>query len=519
MQTPSDSTSTGDDSITDGGGIGTRSFLRHSASSFFTFPVLCVFMLGGFIFRFCKFQFAEPDIWWHLRNARYLVQYHSFPRVDTYSLGAAGAVWLPHEWLSEVPFYLGFRAMGLQGIFTVYFVLVFLIFAGVYYLACRAGADCKDATVVTCLAILAGGVSIGPRMLLFGWLCMVALLILLDRFRCSGKGLWLLPPLFCIWINLHGSWVFGMVALLIAVASGLVEGQWGMVEARRWSPAELKKLLAVFVASVAALFVNPFGYRLPLYPFDLFFRQSSNLQHIEEWQPVDFNLNQGRLGMIMILALFAAALFSRRRWKLSDVILAAFALWFALTRVRLLFLAGIVLPSLLAPSLRLFTPYDREIDKPWLNAAIMMALIGSLVYFFPSQASLAEQVSAGYPTAAVEFMQKEHVNGRIFNSYGWGGYMEWMAPDLKPFIDGRADIFVYNGTFDEYGEVSKLKAPFRVLDKYGIEYVLFNQDSPVSYLLDHSPAWHVIYSDKVAVLYQRGLGGTTTVKQGGTDSK
>ena len=93
------------------------------------------------------------------------------------------------------------------------------------------------------LAVLLGVVSIGPRMLLFGWLCMVGLLIVLDHFRETGKGLWMLPPLFALWINFHGSWIFGMVVLVVTIAAGLVRGEWGLIVARRWSPAEFKKLL------------------------------------------------------------------------------------------------------------------------------------------------------------------------------------------------------------------------------------------------------------------------------------
>ena len=56
-----------------------------------------------------------------------------------------------------------------------------------------------------------------------------------------------------------------------------------------------------------------------------------------------------------------------------------------------------------------------------------------------------------YPTAALEFMQRQHLNGRIFNQDRWGGYMEWVTPDIaSPIIDGRTDIFVENGTFDDY---------------------------------------------------------------------
>jgi hypothetical protein len=112
-------------------------------------------------------------------------------------------------------------------------------------------------------------------------------------------------------------------------------------------------------------------------------------------------------------------------------------------------------------------------------------------------------VDEEYPTAALEFMQRQHLNGRIFNQYGWGGYMEWNASELRPFIDGRADIFVYNGTFDDYFKAVSIQTPFEVLDKYRIDYVLLVPRRPLTYLLEHSPAWRTIYTDKVAVLLER----------------
>ncbi|MFZ0311374.1 MAG: hypothetical protein WAL85_01585 [Candidatus Korobacteraceae bacterium] len=473
------------------------------AADVFSFPVMCMFLLAAVIFGFSVKQIAEPDIWWHLRNAAYLFQHHSFPAVDTYSFGAAGSPWLDHEWLSEIPFFLGFKAMGLQGVLAVYFAVLLLIYIGVYYRSCRAGADCKDATVATLVAISLGVVSIGPRVLLFGWLCMVGLLLVMDSFQRTGKGLWLLPPLFALWINLHGSWVFGLVVLALTIASGLVEGEWGLVVARRWTAGELKKLLLVFAASLAALFVNPFGYRLVLYPFDLLFRQPGNMQYVEEWQSVDFSTGNGKLALIVILALLAGALFSPRRWKLDEVLLTAFALWAALSHGRFLFFAGLILIPILAPRLTLFPPYERELDKPWLNAGIMAAILGALIFFFPSTAQLQEKVEETYPRAALEFMQRKHLNGRIFNQYTWGGYMEWNAPTLRPFIDGRADLFVHNGTFSDYGKAMLIQGPFEILDKYKIDYVLLPPTQSLTYLLEHSTGWHATYSDKVAVLLER----------------
>jgi hypothetical protein len=482
------------------------------AASVFSFPVMCMFLLVAVIFGYSARGIAESDIWWHLRNARTLLQFHSFPRIDTYSFSAAGSPWMNFEWLSEVPFFLGFKAMGLQGLLTVYFAVLVLIYVGVYYRSCRAGADCKDAVVATLGGICLAGVSLAPRMLLFGWLCMVGLLLVLDRFRRTGKGLWLLPPLFALWINLHGSWVFGMVVLALTIASGLVEGEWGLVVARRWTPAELKKLLLALAASLAALFVNPFGYKLVLYPYTLLLRQQGVMQYIEEWQPVDFSAVNGKLALVLIFALLVAALFSRRPWRLDEVLLTAFALWAALSHVRFLFFAGLILVPILAPRLKLFPPYERELDKPWLNAAIMAAIVGTMIFFFPSAAQLQQKVDEEYPRAALEFMQRQHLSGRIFNQYKWGGYMEWHAPELKPFVDGRADIFVYNGVFEDFLRATALKHSLEILDKYKIDYVFLQPNQPLDYLLEHSPAWHPIYSDKVAVLFERtpASGATAT---------
>ena len=471
--------------------------------SVFSFPVMCMVLLTAMIFAFCVKNFAEPDIWWHLRNAEYLFQHRSFPNTDTYSFTATGSPRLNYEWLSEIPFYLAFKAGGLQGILLVYFGVLVLIYTGIYYLSCRAGADCKDATLGTMLAIFLGVVSIGPRVLLFGWLCMVALLIVLDRFEQTGKGIWLLPPLFALWSNLHGSWVFGLVVLVISLVCGLVEGEWGSVVAHRWTPVDLRKLLLAVAASVVALFVNPFGYRLVFYPFDFLFRQQSNMRYITEWQSTDFSTGDGKLAMVVILCLIAAALFSRRRWRLDHVVLSAFALWAGLSHARFLFFTGLIVVPILVPELTLFPPYERQLDKPWLNAIIMSVIFVCLIVFFPSQAQLQRSVDVEYPRVALEFMRREHIRGKIFNQYFWGGYMEWNAPELMPFIDGRADIFVYNGVLDDHRRITTMDKPLEILDKYGIEYALLQPSRPLTYLLEHDSGWRSIYSDKVAVLLER----------------
>jgi hypothetical protein len=469
----------------------------------FSFPVMSMSLLIAVIFHYSIRGIDESDIWWHLRDARSLLHNHVFLRSDTYSFTAAGSPWINFEWLSEIPYYLAYQTAGLKGLLAVYFVVLSLIYIAVYYRTCRAGADCKDGAIATLAAICLGGVSMAPRMLLFGWLCLMGLLLILDRYKQTGRGLWLMPPLFLLWINFHGSWIFGFVVLGATMVSGLVEGEWGRVVAQRWSRSQLKQLLLYSCLSVAALFVNPFGYKLVLYPFDLLFRQQGVMQYIEEWQPVDFSTMNGKLALALILILLATTLFSRRRWQLDETLLTVFALWTALSHARFMFFAGLIMAPVLGPSLKLFPPYERELDKPWLNAAIIAAVLAGMLYLYPSQAELQAKVDETYPRAALAYMQQHDLNGRIFNRYGWGGYMEWFAPELKPGIDGRADIFVYKGIFMDFLNAMAVQEPLEILDKYQIDYVLVQPKQPFTYVLEHSPGWRVIYSDNIAELFER----------------
>jgi hypothetical protein len=49
---------------------------------------------------------ADPDIWWHLRNAQMLVQSGHFIHHDTWTFTVAGQPWINFEWLAELPFYI-----------------------------------------------------------------------------------------------------------------------------------------------------------------------------------------------------------------------------------------------------------------------------------------------------------------------------------------------------------------------------------------------------------------------------
>ena len=284
----------------------------------FSFLTMLTFLLVTLQFVMTRGSIADPDIWWHLRNAEYLFQNHQLPRQDLYSFTVSGAPWINHEWLAEVPYYLAWRAWGLAGINAVTLLVIELIFLGLLYLCYQESGHFKASIAACCFCTFLAKVSYGPRTILFGYLYLVILLIILQRFRRKGHApLWLIPPLFCLWINTHGSWSLGLILFSIIAAAGLVKKGCGMVDAEPWSPSQIRKLVVTGVASVAALFVNPFGARLVFYPFDLAFRQKLNISHVAEWVSVDFHDLRGKLVLVLLVALFLAALLRRRRWTVG----------------------------------------------------------------------------------------------------------------------------------------------------------------------------------------------------------
>ena len=470
----------------------------------FSFPVVLVVLVLTVEFTMAHGSVADPDIWWHLHNAQYLMQHHQLPRHDMYSFTVPGAPWINHEWLSELPYYFAWRTLGLPGIDALTLLVLAVIFLGILYLSYQESGKIKAAVAATSYAIFLATVSFGPRTILFGYLYMVALLIILQHMRLKGRApLWLIPPLFCLWANSHGSWSLGLIIFSTVIASGLVRGEWGRVIAERWTGSQLRSLLAAWIASVAALFVNPFGYRLVFYPLDLAFRQKLNIEHVAEWVSVNFHDTRGKVVLVLLMALLVSALLRGCRWTLAELCILLFALYSGLTYVRFLFLVAIVTAPLLAKLLDFVPPYRPEIDTPVVNACAILLMIAGMVHYWPTSAELQRKVNEQFPEQALAYLKAHPPDGPVLNFYLWGGYMNWYNPEIKVFVDSRVDIFEYAGVLKDYLDLLSLSQPKPILEKYKIRYVLFPLSEPLTYVLEHDPEWKVLYRDEISVLMEK----------------
>jgi len=478
--------------------------IRKVSARVFSFPVMLAGVLASWVFVGASKALWDPDVWFHMRNAAYLLSHGRPVQADLYSYTALGLPLVDHQWLSEVPYYYAWRAAGLVGIFLLFFLLLVAIHFGMYYRAWRESGNLNASFFVCGLSTFLSSVSFAPRTVLSSYLCLLVLLFVLDRFRATGKApLWVIPPLFCLWINCHGSWPLGMVVLGIYLASGLVEGNWGKVESVRWTPRQIRQLLATAAASAAALFINPYGSRLVFYPYEMATRQKLNIAYTDEWASVNFHDPRGKVVLVLLAVLLLGILLTQRKWKSHEVLLAGFAIYSGLAHIRFLFLAAILLTPLLAKMLDVLPPYRPEIDKPWLNAAVMGLLVILLVHFAPSEEDMNRQLAKRFPAQALAFVKAQGLQGNFYNAYHWGGYMVYMDPKLRTFIDGRADIFEYAGVFKDYLDAEMFHGSLQILEKYHVRYALIPSSDPLGYLLKNTDGWKPLYSDDVAAIFEK----------------
>jgi hypothetical protein len=446
-------------------------------------------------------RLEDPDLWWHLKNGEAIWNTHRIPAADLYSFTAQGHPWIAHEWLSELSLFAAYRLAGYSGLVLWVAVLGSLTYLIVYLLCWLTARNALVSLRGGIIAFCFGSVGLGPRPLLLGSLFLAAELLVLELGRTRrARWLWLLPPMFAVWVNCHGSWVFGMAVLAIYFVCSFFNRGFGRFVEEAFGADLRRSLGCVLAACGAAVFLNPVGYRLVLYPFNLLISQKTNLNSVQEWLPPSL-LEANTLVMLAVMGgvlLLAAS----GRLSLREVALVLIASALALQHRRMLFLFGL----LTAPALSHYG-WAKEAKRanPLANALVILGCLAAIVWLFPGKTDLEAQVESRNPVGAVRYIRRAQPAGRMLNDYRFGGYLIWALPETKVFVDGRTDIFDWTGVLDEYVRWANLTDdPVALLDKYHIGFCLLYRDSAAARVMPYLPGWKKAYEDGLAVVFIRG---------------
>ena len=103
---------------------------------------------------------------------------------------------------------------------------------------------------------------------------------------------------------------------------------------------------------------------------------------------------------------------------------------------------------------------------------------------------------------------RHEVGRRLYNDYGYGGFLLWWMPEEKIFIDGRMPAWRIGDRtiFYDYVTISSgARAARDLLLKYRVDWALIQRDSQLAAMLNGDPAWRQIYEDAKVVIMRRTL--------------
>ena len=438
---------------------------------------------------------ADPDTYWHLASAKWMVEHGQLLTRDPFSSTAAGVPYSVGEWGGELVWYASYLAAGWAGIAVLRAVVVALatFFTAKLVLLVQPRPLFAIAPLLAALAIGKTTWTDRPQLFTLAFFAAFCYALFRVRFGAAPRTLWLLPPLLLLWTNLHAGYAVGLALIALFTFEAILRraGTW-------------RTLLAVLVAGAVAAMLNPEAFG----PLGVAAHVANPPRFIAEELPPDVFTPQGFTFAALLVAALAGAALGGVRPLIWPILLVPL-IWLGLSAQRHLPLAAIPLAAFVAdaapravaqlwPAALRATPGDPRLSRP-LAAGVLIAATLFATTVAISFAPRAPDTSA-YPAGALAALRA--APRELLNEYDWGGYLIWNAPEHPVFIDGRIFVFL-PAAFDDYRRLVELRPDFRaVLDARHVQAVLLRPDRPlVGYLRD--AGWIVLAQDATFALLRR----------------
>jgi hypothetical protein len=448
---------------------------------------------------------ADPDLFGHLTFGREIVHTFGVHASDPYSF-TSDIPWVNHEWLAEAAMWMAWAAGGAPGLIALKLVLATI--AGALMLATWKPyaprlVPREGLLFVIALAAWPQFVSVRPQM--FSLAAFAWLLFELERFRRGvDRGLWRLPLLFALWVNVHGGWLVGAGVLVLFTAVVAVD--------RTVEPRRRMRLLAAGVASALATLVNPYGPAMLGFLADTVRPQRAD---ILEWSPITAlpPIVMVIMAVPILLGIAAAWRGGRAIPRSSLVICAALAIG-ALKVARLVGFCGIAVGFLLAPYLvapageasQDAQPRARRQLARWLQeAATALALIAMAVALFGRTITMDGEWQP--EPDAIPSIEAHHLRGRMLTWFNYGEYAIWhLWPAIQVSNDGRRET-VYSETIRAEHSLIYADKPGAIdaLERINPDHVWLPVESPMIGRLEKA-GWTTVFRGPLsAVLTRRSM--------------
>lgn len=448
---------------------------------------------------------TDTDIWWHIRTGETIVDDLKIPQTDPFSHTRLGEDWIDHSWGSQIIMYGFYRLTGGRGeigdsgniglalymalLATAGMILVYLMGEGTVYV--RAFA--------VIIGAAAAAIFWSPRPQMFSFMFGALTLYLLHLYKREDiDRLWFIPPMMVIWANLHGGFAIGFIFLFGSLAGEVIGNVFDPDDDRVVGWSRQRKMLLVTLVSIPLIGLNPYGIQMIGYPFRTV--GIGVLQDfIQEWASPNFHDLRTWPFAMLLLGVLAVTALSSRRIDWTDLVLVGGTAFMALLAARNIAVFTIAATPVFTRHLnawladrgwrirprRRVTPLMQRIN--W--ALLILISLGGLVKIATDlNPTTVETIQREvFPVELAEYLAESPPPGNMFNSYNWGGYLMFAAPDVPVFVDGRTDL--YDDEFlRDYLRVVFIQDGWQArLEEYDIGFIAIEANSVFASLLRTMP--------------------------------
>jgi hypothetical protein len=444
---------------------------------------------------------AELDLWGHVRWGLDTLNAGQLLRDDPYSYLTAGQTWISHEWLGSLSLGLAWETAGSSGLLLLKLAAWLLVFILPLAWLLRSGAPPLRAGILVLLALpilTAFSVTIRPQMYTaLGY--SLTLLALQQAEAGRPRWLWILPPVFLAWANLHGAFLLGLGLLWV----------WAVIYllSHRRRAVWLQVLPPVLLSGLVTL-INPYG--MELWTFLLSHLAERRLE-IAEWQPLTVHSRLGLAYLAWLGLCVAGLVFTRQRR--SPALLALLAICAYLPMVSARHLLFFQLSALWVAGPHLLNAWQRFMPVPdhqrpvkhWVIVIPLLAALLMLLWKPPNLKTIPFPSRDSFPVGAVELLAQSGVAGNLAVHFDWGNYVAWrLAPQVLVSVDTRREMAYPSAAYQaNLRFMLGVQNWSSLLDEYPTDLALVKRGDPPDNLLRLYPGWELIYQDELSALYAR----------------
>ena len=453
---------------------------------------------------------TDTDTWWHIRSGEYTLN-NGMIHSDPFSHTFADEAWINHSWGSQI---LMFGIWEVAGNAGLAFYTAILAVAGMALLYQISTGNTYLRAFILILGATTAAVfwSARPQMISFFFTTLI--LWLMYRYKRENKDwLWAIIPVMWLWSNLHAGWSIGYLFLIAFIVGEAFNNLMSITE-NTMSWAGWRKLVLATLISIPFLALSPYFLDNMLVPFN-----TVNIEplraFIQEWQSPNFQ-GQGTWAFIaMIMLLFMALWTSKLKFDWSGFFLLIGTLFLALLYSRNIAVFAVVATPILTHHLdnalterKLILRPRQSVPRPMaiINVTlIVITILGVGLYaaglLLP--ANVEEMQVDILPVAAVNYLNENDLPAELFNSYNWGGYLMFAAPDYPVYVDGRTDLygdFVTDYASIYFDRADDIEAE---LEAQNINLVLVEVSAAINDALAESDNWTLEYEDELAMIWLR----------------